>query len=136
MWTTQGGTPAPWPEEALNVSYMWSEQLLRGFYEHYPWDKEPDPTCSPPWRPICQDNIEQAAEWGMISEGWHMLNGWSWLTLARDRDSPDCRLDQTHPGGESGSVNILFGDFHVGGRECEVTEMRKVRSAPYGPDPQ
>lgn len=117
VWRSDSDRPCPWPEDVLKVSYTWSEHLLRGFINK--------------WQPIPADKVEHPGQWGMLSEGRHIFNGWYWETLARDNIWPDVRLDQTHVDGKDECVNVLFGDSHVEPKECNIAGMRNVESAPY-----
>ena len=133
VWTTDSNTPPPWPQEELNVSYMWSEQLLRGFYPAYPGGA-PSPQYEPPWRAIKITRVESPqSEWGILSEGWHIFNGWTWKTLLTST-SPS-RRDQVHRSSEGPYVNMVFKDWQVSKVLLAEEALSEVRSTPYGRDP-
>lgn len=114
VWRSDRNTPAPWKNAPLEVSYMWSEQVLRGL--------------PPAYMPIPYSRAYHPSRWGILSEGWHIFNAWDWRTLLPDFE--DSRLDQNHGSGTAARVNMLFGDFHVELESCSKDSLRKVRSSP------
>lgn len=136
VWRSDSGDGKPWPDWPEEISYMWSEQLLRGFYPDYPSTVNPDERCSPPWKAVRFDlnRISEPRKWGVLSEGSHMLNAWKWRVL--DPDYFDTRIDQIHWGrGRKAQVNMLFASGNVELIKCRAAHLRKVRSSPVGDDP-
>lgn len=132
VWRMDSGTAKPWSGWPEQVSYMWPEQLLRGFYPEYPGSMSPDPRCAPPWKATLFDlnRVSEPQRWGVLSEGSHMLNAWKWRVL--DRRDANSRLHQIHwASGRNAGVNMLFAPGNVELIKCEPSALRKIRSCPY-----
>lgn len=132
VWRADSGQPKPWPEPAgvpEEISYMWSEQLLRGYYPRYPYGEPIGGAFPPEWQPIRWSSVKNPQKWGILSEGSHIFNGWKWKTL--DPAIFNCRLDQTHGKvNKVPQVNMLFGTGDVGLIRCEASSLDNEWSDP------
>ena len=130
VWRADSGQPKPWPDTAgvpEDISYMWSEQLLRGYYPRYPYGKPIGGGFPAEWQRIRWSSVKNPQKWGILSEGSHIFNGWKWRTL--DPRFSDCRLDQTHGKvNKVPQVNMLFGTGDVVLIPCDARSLEKVWS--------
>lgn len=104
-------------EEMQNISYVWSEIVLRGSHPYLP--RAP----GPPWTPIQYDRFKGA----VLADGDRMLNVWDWreaLRLNYELNS----LDQSHSSGKYHKVNLLFSDTHVKFITCDDETLKILRA--------
>jgi len=88
-------------------SYMWNEHIMTT--SEYPsWN-------NPLGRSRPMGQIPNPKDTGLVSDGWAMPNGWTWVKAVPDERLPDsystpyARIDWEH----DGTVNVLFLDMRV-----------------------
>ena len=105
------------PEEMLNISYVWSEPLLQGFYPgHYPENIN-----GTTWKRVKYDYLKGA----LLADGNHMLNVWDWR-YALDREYNLNSLDQTHGSDKFHKVNLLFSGTRVESIICDEQTLKEL----------
>jgi prepilin-type N-terminal cleavage/methylation domain-containing protein len=97
------------PEEFRNISYVWSESVLRGFYPGYP----KNPTGQ--WQRYPYHYFKG----GILADGDRMLNMWDWREALWIGNDPFDSLDQSHGNLEYHKVNMLFADTTVEHTTCD-----------------
>jgi len=95
-------------EEMCNISYVWSEPFLRGFYEGHPEAK------GRPWTQKPYHYFKGP----ILADGDRMLNVWDWRE-ALWWDYPLNSLDQSHCGHKYHQVNLLFSEGYVENIICD-----------------
>jgi prepilin-type processing-associated H-X9-DG protein len=78
------------PVDRMESSYIWCEHIVG--------DRE---------RAWTHSRVHSPATVGILSEGRHVVNRWTWASL---NDHEDCRIDQKHV---DETVNMLYADGHV-----------------------
>jgi len=105
------------PDKMLNISYVWSEPLLQGFYPgHYPENVN-----GTTWKRVKYDYLKGA----LLADGNRMLNVWNWREALR-RDYPLNSLDQSHGSGNYHQVNLLFSDARVEFITCDEESLKTL----------
>ena len=105
------------PEEMLNISYVWSEPLLQGFYPgHYPENIN-----GTTWKKVKYDCLKGA----LLADGNRMLNVWDWRK-ALDREYNLNSLDQNHSSGKFHKVNLLFSGARVESITCDEQTLKEL----------
>jgi prepilin-type N-terminal cleavage/methylation domain-containing protein len=117
VWfATEWLTPPPHLEEKMrNISYVWSEIVLRGPHPFLPGAP------GPPWQPILYDRFKGA----ILADGKRMLNVWDWREALRF-DYELNSLDQSHSSGKYYKVNLLFSDTHVKDITCDEKTLKSI----------
>ena len=92
----------PFSIDGMASSYMWNEFVVR--------------------RPTTL-GFERHKNLGVLADGEHVTNRWTWASL---QDGKDSRRDQTHS--REGKVNMLFGDGRV--RTLSLDEAANVPCDP------
>jgi len=106
------------PPEARNISYTWSEPLIRGFYDGHPSAR------GNPWKPLPYYTFKGA----VLADGNRMLNVWTWQEALRASYEYNC-LDQSHCLTTYHRVNLLFADNHIELITCDEETLKTLR--PY-----
>lgn len=105
------------PEEMLNISYVWSEPLLQGFYPgHYPENIN-----GTTWKKVKYDYLKGA----LLADGNRMLNVWDWR-YALDREYNLNSLGQTHGSDKFHKVNLLFSGTRVESITCDEQTLKTL----------
>lgn len=78
-----------------------------------------DRTCPALYNQVFQQSTDQLetmagypSRWGILSDGWHIFNAWSWRTLSKEFE------EFRHGKRRNDLVNMLFADGHVDTVEC------------------
>ncbi len=105
------------PEEILEISYVWSEPLLQGFYPGH----HPENINGTKWRQVKYDYLKGA----VLADGKRMLNVWDWKQ-ALDKDYIYHSLDQSHGTGRYHKINLLYSDIRVETIMCNDKNLENL----------